>query len=560
MKNLRICLVLAAALVLSAACTREELPSSRDAEILRFEADWGEDPETRTILQSDGVSVWWSAAESINLFYADNYSGKFTSTNPSAAATTEFEGTLSKTSSSTSVQEPLYYWAVYPYSAQNSSNGTSVTLTVPSEQTGKAGSFADGMFPAIARSETHKLSFYHVCGGARFSVTSQNVLSITFQSIGGEAIAGKVQIEMGGDGKPVVKKVVSGSDKVTVTAPSGGFKTGSYYFVSLLPGTCSKGISITLNKANESATKSLSQSITVQRARFGKLDKVDSGLSYAGSQPGWYELPKMDIKKSGEYRVSASDATLYYAWHFCPDVKGPSGNNARNYTVCFGADEHCPVWVAAPRHAMYVGNSGRNDSYRVDPDIPSDIQYSSTKTGSGCNKGHMLGSAERTVSVATNKQVFFYSNIAPQLSSGFNTGGGGWNILEDYVDGQVCADTLYEVLGCYFQDYTDAYGKSQTAQRISYCGRTDVAMPTMFYYVLLRTKKGNSGKALKDCSASELKCVAFVRAHSNALKGQAVTSKELMSVSDLEKITGVTYFPNVPNAPKSSFSASDWGL
>ena len=33
-----------------------------------------------------------------------------------------------------------------------------------------------------------------------------------------------------------------------------------------------------------------------------------------------------------------------------------------------------------------------------------------------------------------------------------------------------------------------------------------------------------------------------------------------MSVSDLEKITGFTYFPNVPNAPKGSFSASDWGL
>ena len=83
-------------------------------------------------------------------------------------------------------------------------------------------------------------------------------------------------------------------------------------------------------------------------------------------------------------------------------------------------------------------------------------------------------------------------------------------------------------------------------------------MPTMFYYVLLRTKKGNSGKALKNCSASELQCVAFVRSHVNVR--QAVSRKELMSVSDLEKITGVTYFPNVPNAPKDTFSAADWGL
>ncbi|MBR4686952.1 MAG: DNA/RNA non-specific endonuclease, partial [Bacteroidales bacterium] len=83
---------------------------------------------------------------------------------------------------------------------------------------------------------------------------------------------------------------------------------------------------------------------------------------------------------------------------------------------------------------------------------------------------------------------------------------------------------------------------------------------TMFYYVLLRTKKGNTGKALKNCSADEMMCVAFVRSHTNSLKGQKVTARELMSVADLEKITGVTYFPNVPNAPKNTFKASDWGL
>ena len=55
-----------------------------------------------------------------------------------------------------------------------------------------------------------------------------------------------------------------------------------------------------------------------------------------------------------------------------------------------------------------------------------------------------------------------------------------------------------------------------------------------------------------------MKCVAFVRSHVNVR--QAVTSRELMSVADLEKITGVTYFPNVPNAPKKTFKASDWGL
>lgn len=82
----------------------------------------------------------------------------------------------------------------------------------------------------------------------------------------------------------------------------------------------------------------------------------------------------------------------------------------------------------------------------------------------------------------------------------------------------------------------------------------------MFYYILLRTKNGNSGKALKNCSASDLKCAAFVRSHTNSLKGQKPSSREMMSVSDLEKLTGFTYFANVPQAPKDTFSASDWGL
>ena len=81
----------------------------------------------------------------------------------------------------------------------------------------------------------------------------------------------------------------------------------------------------------------------------------------------------------------------------------------------------------------------------------------------------------------------------------------------------------------------------------------------MFYYILMRTKKGNSGKALSQCSEDEIKCAAFVRSHKTP-KGTKVSSQDLMSVSDLEKITGFTYFPNVPQAPKDSYKASEWGL
>jgi DNA/RNA endonuclease G (NUC1) len=115
------------------------------------------------------------------------------------------------------------------------------------------------------------------------------------------------------------------------------------------------------------------------------------------------------------------------------------------------------------------------------------------------------------------------------------------------------------VIGAYFDKYTDRRGNTGNPATISFGGRSDVSRPTMFYYILLRTKKGNSGKPLSQCTASELQCAAFVRSHEIA-KGTKVDELDMMSVSDLEKVTGFTYFPNVPQAPKDSYNAADWGL
>ena len=292
--------------------------------------------------------------------------------------------------------------------------------------------------------------------------------------------------------------------------------------------------------------------------------------------PVWSELPAMHPGQDRDYLVNAEDKTQYYAWHYT-DLAGPNGGKARNYTTCYSAKYHCPLWVAAPRHSMYSQkNTDRTDAYKQDPKMPSDIQYKSKSTGGGCNKGHMLGSAERVASRLTNEQVFYYSNIAPQLSSGFNTGGGGWNTVEDWVDDQVCQDTLFEVVGTYFEKYeSKSWGYTVEPAEISFGGRNDVVRPTMFYYVLLRTKKGNTGKAVTSCAANELQCVAVVRPHTNDMKsaiddlkgsGKYSTGKryvykeDLMSVKELEQLTGITFFPNVPNAPKDTYDPSDWNV
>ncbi len=324
---------------------------------------------------------------------------------------------------------------------------------------------------------------------------------------------------------------------------------GSYTQKSVTAGTGVK--SVTLSGLAASTAYEFRLCAEWQGERYvSGMGRFTTSSSEGGltAYAGWAELP-----------IEKGDPDLYYAHHICPDFR-VDGHLARNYTVCFSGEHHCPVWVAAPRHACYeIEGTDRTDAYGKDPDIPSNIQYNSKSTGGSCNKGHMLGSAERLVTRAVNRQVFYYTNIAPQYSSNFNTGGGAWNNLEAFVDGQVCADTTYVVIGTYFETFTDAYGKSCSPATISYGGRNDVTRPSMFYYLILRSKSGRTGKSIYDLSAGDLKCAAFVLRH-NMEKGHQPQAKDMMSVSDIEQLTGFTFFANVPNAPKDTYNPSDWGL
>ena len=258
---------------------------------------------------------------------------------------------------------------------------------------------------------------------------------------------------------------------------------------------------------------------------------------------GWFELPgQVDKDDDG---IDDNNSDYYYSHTFRADAA-----SIRNFSCCYSKGMMQPVWVAAPMHNSYKGSSGRNDSYKADPNI----KCAQASKVDGYTRGHMLGSSDRTVSKPTNRQVFYYSNIGAQLQAGFNTGGGSWNNLESLTDGQWCADTLYQVIGCIFTKFTDRYGKTVEPKTVG-----DVHVPTAYYKVLLRTKAGNTGKAVDQCSASELKCAAFILGHrTNA--GHKPSSSDMYTVEELEAMTGLTFFVNVPNAPKSTATASDWGL
>ena len=287
-----------------------------------------------------------------------------------------------------------------------------------------------------------------------------------------------------------------------------------------------------------------------ERAEAAALEEVEFTESSAEApapkgktaHAGWAELPTQ--KTSND---------IYITSHLL-------GDNRRNYTVCYSREQRAPLWVAAPVHRTYKGDVKRVDNYDFDPTLPVNIQITLNRSYGDYTRGHMLGSGERTATREMNNQTFYVTNIAPQLREGFNERGGAWNNLEYFVDRQLCADTLYVVTGAIYDDFTAPDGTNIKARTtVNKNDNKRVGVPTAYYKALLRTKSGRTGKSVMECKASELKCAAFIIPHRSDV-GHKPTAEDMISIKELERLTGVNFFANVPNAPESKAEAKDWGL
>ena len=351
--------------VAALSCTRElDIVTPVNQEYV-FEAVWADGAGTRTALQEDGTSVWWTTGEEINVFYGCIASGKFVSTNTEPAALTSFSGSLPVvTGTVESGHSASSFWGVYPYDAATTCDGESVTLNVPSKQSARDGSFADKFFPAVAVSRDFALAFYNVCGGASFCVANTGINAVTFHAVGGENLVGKVKVGFGSDGKPVIQQVSEGGADVTVNAPAGGFVPGKYYFAAFLPGTLSQGIKVTYRKANQSASCTMPNPLTINRSRFGVIDRKDKGLTFVNGGGAGNALPVPEAVDLGlsvkwaSFNVGASKPEEYghfYAWG---EIEPKNEYSEKNYKWGYGD------WVS-----FIETKYGRvDDKYVLDPE------------------------------------------------------------------------------------------------------------------------------------------------------------------------------------------------
>ena len=264
----------------SCQVSEEELFDNNAAGNVTFYASQGDNTTVRTELTSDG-SIRWLPKEEITLFYGDGLSTKFVSSNSEPSEDVEFKGSLLTGNSENG------YWALYPYDPDAYMEGETIVMTCPSTQKAQAGTFAPGMFPSIARTFDYSLRFLNVAGGVKFSITEEGVKSVVFQGNNNEPLAGRVRIILNEEGTPDVKEVIDPATKVTLSASDGDtFKTGSWYYISALPGSLEKGYKITFIKEDgTTAVSRISDPVTIKRSVWGALKDADKGLSYSERIP-----------------------------------------------------------------------------------------------------------------------------------------------------------------------------------------------------------------------------------------------------------------------------------
>ena len=314
---------------------------------MEFSAAWAEAnhaSDSRTVLADNGQDILWTAGETIKVFYGSRFSGKFTSSNTEPQSLTTFKGTLTMvTGSIEQGNESSRYWAVYPYDSTNTCDDQSVTMTVPHKQKGRAGTFADKFFPAVAVSATPDLAFYNVCGGACFSVTREGIYKAVFKSNDGSPMAGKVKIGFGEDNKPQILEVATPVDSVVVMAPVGGFVPGENYFAAMLPHSHTEGITLTLMTTRQKAVKSVSSVKAVHRSAFGRLTNIDAGLDFEDIIDDTYAVPAIvDMGLSvmwASFNLGATkpeETGYYFAWgEILPKVE----YTPENYLWAEGGDD-----------------------------------------------------------------------------------------------------------------------------------------------------------------------------------------------------------------------------
>lgn len=199
------------------------------------------------------------------------------------------------------------------------------------------------------------------------------------------------------------------------------------------------------------------------------------------------------------------------------------------YTASYNAAARLPYWVAWQITAdRLAGTHGRKGlKFREDEEVPAPRATDWDYYNSGYDRGHMCPSADCKWSAEAQSESFLFTNACPQVH-GLNAG--DWNEIE-----QQCRrwaevyGRLYVVSGPIL--YNKAHRK---------IGKNKVVVPEAFFKVVLRT--GDRPQA-----------IGFIYKNSS---GNRPKSSYVNTVDEVERITGIDFFPALPDDVEDRVEAS----
>ena len=228
------------------------------------------------------------------------------------------------------------------------------------------------------------------------------------------------------------------------------------------------------------------------------------------TKTGWMELPSMDNPDLG-----------YFTHSFKMD-----GKTYRNFSFGWSQKDRVALWVAYPLCKLYTnGSAGRTNAWALDP-LLGDLSAAPFGGYAGSYaRGHQLPSADRQCCDEANAQTFYGTNMTPQLNEHNE---GIWSALESKVRNIANgSDTTYVVTGV-------IVSASSKKEKDSY--NNSVTIPDAYFKVLLRYSKSST--------LGQWNAAAFYLEHRKY--SENLGKQHSMSVDELEAMTGIDFFANLP--------------
>ncbi|XP_030623497.1 nuclease EXOG, mitochondrial [Chanos chanos] len=211
-----------------------------------------------------------------------------------------------------------------------------------------------------------------------------------------------------------------------------------------------------------------------------------------------------------------------------------------NHVLSYDQAKKTPRWVA--EHISNVKLLGKADrrhcKFRPDPGIPEMFTaHNEDYLGSGWSRGHMAPAGDNKASEQSMAETFYLSNIVPQ---NYENNAGFWNRLEMYCrDLTKRFEDVWIVSGPLVLPQVGDDGRKTVSYQL--IGKDEVAVPTHLYKVIL---------AQKNSSSDTLALGAFVVPNRPIGFDHQLTEFQV-SLSDLERISGLSFFPKADRTQKN---------